>query len=77
MKTYVCERRMPPHLDILSGQMTLTLVLKKGFTSRNIYVKYERFTTYHSKTMVNVKVFAEKQTDRPKTICTRSIYAGT
>ena len=50
-------------------QMTLTLVLKKGFYPRNIYVKYESSITYHSKAMANVKVFVDRQTDRPKTLC--------
>ena len=55
--------------------MTLTLVLKKGQekSPRNIHVKYERSITYHSNAMANVKVFADKQTDRPKTVCARSI----
>ena len=44
--------------------MALTLVLKKGFTPRNIYVKYESAITYHSIAMVNVRNFAEKQTDK-------------
>jgi hypothetical protein len=43
-------------------------------------MKYESHITYHSKDMANVKVFAERQTnrhtnrqmDRPKTICPRS-----
>ena len=29
-----------------------------------MYVKYESSITYHSKAMVNVKVFAHKQSDR-------------
>jgi hypothetical protein len=37
---------------------------------------YEILITYHSKDMANVKVFADRQTnrqmDRPKTICPRS-----
>ena len=78
----VSEIRMPPQwpvffkkncdLDIWPWprQMTLTLVLKKGFTPRNIYVKYESCITYHSKAMANVKVFSDKHTERrPKTIC--------
>ena len=45
--------------------MTLTLVLKKQFYTKGyIYVKYESFITYHSKVMANIKVFADKQTDR-------------
>ena len=62
--------------------MTLILVLKKWFTPRNIYVKYESSIAYHSKAMANVEVFADKQTqmdrqtDGPKTICPRSIDAG-
>ena len=35
--------------------MTLTLVLKKGFTPSNIYVKYESSITNHSKSMANIK----------------------
>ena len=64
--------------------MTSTLVLKNGFTPRNIYVKYESFITSHSKAMANVKVFADKQTkrwpdrqtDKPKSICPQSIDVG-
>ena len=44
-------------------------------------MKYESFITYHSKAMVNVKVFADKQTDgqidRPKTICPISVDVAT
>ena len=38
-------------------------------------MKYESSITYHSKTMANVQVFADKQTDRPKTVCPQSIDA--
>jgi hypothetical protein len=31
-------------------------------------MKYESPITYHSKDMANVKVFADRQMDRPKTI---------
>ena len=63
--------------------MTLTLVLKKGFTPRNTYVIYESSITDHSKAIAKVKVFTDKQTnkrtdrqtDGPKTICPRSIDA--
>ena len=43
--------------------MTLTLVIKKGFI-RNIYVKYKTCITYNSKDVANVRVFADKQTDK-------------
>jgi hypothetical protein len=33
---------------------------------RNTHVKYTSPITYHSKDMANVKIFADKQTDRPK-----------
>ena len=58
--------------------MTLTLVLKKGLYPQGIYiyVKYESFITYHSKVMANVKVFADKQTDKLKTIWPRYIDVG-
>ena len=71
--------------------MTLTLVLKKWFYPKEyINVKYKGSNTYHLKAMANVKVFADKQTDRQtdgrtdrwtngrakKTICLRSIDAG-
>ena len=38
-------------------------------------MKYKSSITYHSKAMADVKVFAgtDGQTDRPKTICPRSI----
>jgi hypothetical protein len=39
-------------------------------------MKYESPITYHSKDMVNVKVFADRQTDRPKIICPRSFDMG-
>jgi hypothetical protein len=43
-------------------------------------MKYESPITYHSKDMANVKVFADRQTnkqmDRPKTICPRSFDKG-
>jgi hypothetical protein len=47
-------------------------------------MKYESPITYHSKDMANVKVFADRQTDRqtegqtdrPKTICPRSFDTG-
>ena len=56
--------------------MTVTLVLQKGFTPKNIYVKYESSITYHSKAIASVKkVFVDKQMDRPKTICPQSINA--
>ena len=55
-------------------------VKKKGLVIRNTHVKYESPITYHSKDMANVKVFADrqtdKQTDRPKTICPRSFDTG-
>ena len=56
----------------------------KGLVTRNTHVKYESPLTYHSKVMANVKVFADKQsnrltdkqTDRPKTICPRICDSG-
>ena len=35
--------------------MTLTLVPKKGLTTRHTHVKYESSITYHSKLMANLK----------------------
>ena len=54
-------------LDIWSWtwQMTLTLVLNKGSCPQGIHIcKYESSITYHSKVTANVKVFADKQTDK-------------
>jgi hypothetical protein len=34
------------------------------FVIRNTYMKYESPITYHSNDMANVKVFADRQTDR-------------
>ena len=39
-------------------------------------MKYEISITYHSKAMANVKDFADRQTDGPKTICPQSIDTG-
>jgi hypothetical protein len=43
-------------------------------------MKYESPIAYHSKDMANIKVFADretdKQTDRPNTICHRSFDTG-
>ena len=50
---------------IFDIDLTLTLVLKKGFYP-NIYVKYEISINCLLKAMVNVKVIEDKQTDRPK-----------
>jgi hypothetical protein len=36
---------------------------------RNTDMKYESPITYHSKDMANVKVFADRKMDKPKTIC--------
>ena len=45
--------------------MTFTLVLKKEFyLKKYICVKCESSITYHSKATANVKVFADKQTDK-------------
>ena len=56
---------------------------RKGFSPSNIYVKYKSSITYHSKAMAKVKVFCrqtnrktDRQTERQKTICSRSIDAG-
>jgi hypothetical protein len=35
-------------------------------------MKYESPITCHSKDMTNVKVFEDRQTDRPKTTCPQS-----
>ena len=60
--------------------MTLTLVLKKGFYPKEyIIMKYESSTTYDSKAMTNVKVFADKQMDKnrqAKNYVSRYIDAG-
>ena len=63
--------------------LTLTLTddlhfgTKERVLPQGIYMcKCESSITYHSKATANVKVFADKQTDRPKTICCRSIDAG-
>ena len=62
--------------------MTLTLTddldfgTKEKVLSQSMHnVKYESPITYQSKAMANVKVFADKHTDRPNTICPRSIDA--
>ena len=39
-------------------------------------MKYEGPNSYQSKAMANVKVFVNKQTDKPKNICPQSIDAG-
>jgi hypothetical protein len=39
-------------------------------------MKYQSSITYHSKDMANVKVFADRQTNRPKTICPQSFDTG-
>jgi hypothetical protein len=39
-------------------------------------MKYEKAITCHSKDMANVKDFADRQTNRPKTICPRSFDTG-
>jgi hypothetical protein len=40
-------------------------------------MKYESLITYHSKDMANVKGFADRQTDRPKTSgCVHSFTSG-
>jgi 3-deoxy-D-manno-octulosonic acid (KDO) 8-phosphate synthase len=44
--------------------------------TRNIHMEYESPITYHSKDMANVKVFVDRQTDRPKTICPRFFDTG-
>jgi hypothetical protein len=36
----------------------------KGLVIRNTHMKYESCITYHSKDMANVKVFADRQTNR-------------
>ena len=49
--------------------MTLALVIKNKCEN-------DSSITYNSKAMDNVKIFAEKQMDRPKTIHLRSIDLG-
>jgi hypothetical protein len=41
-------------------------------------MKYESPITYHSNdmAMANVKLFADRQIDRPKTICSKSFDMG-
>ena len=39
-------------------------------------MKYESSITYHPKAVAKIKVFADKQRDRPKTICPQSINGG-
>ena len=51
--------------------MTLTLIL----TPRNIYEKYESAITYPSKALANVKLFADKQTDRKTDRPAKKLYA--
>ena len=65
--------------------MTLNWYQHEGLVTRYTHMKYEGPSSYQSKDMANVKVFADKQTnkrtdgqtDGPKTICPRSIDAGT
>jgi hypothetical protein len=49
---------------------------QKVLVIRNTHMKYEIPITWHSKDMANVKVFADRQTDRPKTMCPRSFDMG-
>ena len=64
--------------------MASTYYQQKGFVTRHTHLKYEGHEFYQLKDMVNVKVFADKQTDNltngqkdgPKTTCPRSIDAG-
>ena len=42
----------------------MTLTLKKGFYHKEYICEYESCITIHSKAMANVKVLANKQTDR-------------
>ena len=61
--------------------LTLTDNLELGTNKKVLsHVKYEGTNSYRSKDMANVKVFADKQTDkrmdRPKTIFPQSIDVG-
>ena len=64
--------------------MILNLVPTERSITRYTHVKYEGPKAYQSKDMANVKVFAEKKTDKcterqmdgPKPICPRSVVAG-
>ena len=49
--------------------MTLNLVPTEGLVIGYTHVKCEDPNSYQSKDMANVKVFADRQTDGPKTIC--------
>ena len=77
----VCETQISPQRPIFrklcSGYLILTLtdgldfVTKEGILPQGIYMS--NMKAYLSKAMAIVNVFADKQTDRPKTICPRSI----
>ena len=56
--------------------MTSTCYRQKGLVTRYTQVKYDGHDCYQSKDMANVKVFADKQTDGPKNICTQSMDTG-
>ena len=61
-------------LDII---MMLTLVIIEERVLPHEYVKYDSSITYYSKGKANVKVFADKQTDRrAKNYMPRSIDVG-
>ena len=65
------------HFFLKSVTLILTLTDDLDFGTKErvlpqtlfIYVKYESSITYPLKAMPHVKVFADKQTDMPKTIC--------
>ena len=56
--------------------MTLNLVPPERSCHKVYSCKYEGPNSYLLKDKTNVKAFAEKQTDRPKSLCPRSIDAG-
>ena len=49
---------------------------QKGLVTKYTHAKYEGPNSYQSKDMANVNVFADKQTDWPKTTWPRSIDAA-
>ena len=60
-------------------QMTLTCYKQKGLVTRYTHAKYEGPNCYQSKAMTNVKVFADKPTDKrtgQKLYAPRPIDAG-
>ena len=58
-------------LDLADDSCIKERVLPQGVSMRN-----KKTITYHSKAMGNVKVVADNKTDRPKTVCPRSMIRG-